>query len=216
MRRARFSLLALSLSLPAVALCAEPGTVHGEIRNTIINALPDATLHLEGTDRRLHLDGARHYSLELPPGRHVLVASGFGYRMMRRFVTVRAGEATQVDFMMTSLVHRPYRGAVRDGVTNAGFEATFQVLKTPVPARQTQDTGLFAGFLPQGEYQVEFSAPGYYSKVVTLRVPNRELIVRMKPHDPEALSTLGPAALAGRSPDQVVRLMTRRARFPSR
>jgi hypothetical protein len=203
MRTGCAALLAFTLATAAVA---DTGTVHGEVRNIANQALPDASLHLEGTDLHFPLKGARDYSLELPPGQHVLVASGFGYRMMRRYVTVEAGQATQVDFMMTSVVHSPYRGAVRDGVSHAGFRATLRVLGTPLPPRQTQETGMFAGFLPRGEYQVEFSAPGYY-------VPNQELIVRLKPQPAAALAELGTEALAGRSPPQVNRLLRRRRRF---
>lgn len=213
MRPARVFFPALAAALLAGAVHAETGTVHGEVRNTVNQALPDARLHLEGTDRYFSLDGARHYSVDLPAGQQVLVAHAFGYRVMRRFVTVTPGESVQIDFVMTSLVHRPYRGAVRDGVTGGGVEATLRVLGTPVPPRQTQKTGMFAGFLPMGEYQVEFSAPGYYDQVVTLQVPNRELIVRLKPQPMAAVAALGAEALAGRTPPEVARLRTRRERF---
>jgi hypothetical protein len=210
MRPGCAALLAFTLTTAAMA---DTGTVHGEVRNIANQALPDASLHLEGTDLHFPLKGARDYSLELPPGQHVLVASGFGYRMMRRYVTIEAGQVTQVDFMMTSVVHSPFRGAVRDGLTHAGFRATFRVLGTPLAPRQTHETGMFAGFLPRGEYQVEFSAPGYYREVTTLVVPNQELIVRLKPQPAAALAELGAEALEGRSPRQVTRLLLRRWRF---
>lgn len=216
MRCDRFTLFAFAFALLATPARAQTGTVHGEVRNTVDQALPDASLHLEGTDRHFPLEGSRDYSIELPAGRHVLVASGFGYRKMRRFVTVQAGQAIEIDFVMTSVVHSPFRGAVRDGVTHGGVEASFLVLDTPIPPVRTSKNGMFAGFLPRGAYLVEFSAPGYYSEVVGLQVPNRELIVRLKPQPAQALAVLGPEALAGRTRRQVDRLLTRRRRFSRR
>lgn len=219
-RRALAPLVALTLT---TAAAAQTGRARGEVYNNLGHTLRDAALQLEGTDLRFPLNGQRAFEVELPPGRHVLVASAFGYRKVRRYLTIEPGGVTELDYVMTSVVHNPYRGAVRDGHSGGRLAATYEVLGTPLDPVPTLPNGMFSGYLPPGTYQVAFSAPGYYTSIETLRVPNQELVVRLKPLDVGAvlgealdatqLVAAGLSELGAAGPRGVQRLARRRRVF---
>lgn len=175
------ALLALCLALGASPAAADHGVVRGEVKNNLGDTLRDAVLWLEGSPDRIPLNGAREYSLELPEGRHVLKATAFGYRIVRRVLEVHHGQVTQVDFVLNSLVHSKYVGSLRDGATGEGFPGQYEVLDTPLDPVRIGPSGNFVGYLPPGEYRLRFSSAGFYDEVVPARVPGPAIRVVLKP-----------------------------------
>ncbi len=116
----------LAIAPPRMA-AAQPATLAGTVATLDGEALPFASVAVEGTTygAAAALDGA--YRLTgVPPGRYVLMAAAVGFRARSHVVDVAAGDTVRVDFALEPAV------VEMDGLTVTGTLVETFVRESPV------------------------------------------------------------------------------------
>ncbi len=171
---------------------ADTAMLTGHIRDAS-NATPlCATVYVNGVDNT----GAARlpYTAEPAFGRyHRLLTTGayavtfacFGYRTVQTNVVIRTTGQTIVNLDLAGTPRRTLAGVVRNAdsqvlVTNA----LVLVTNAPVAAVQTDSNGAFGVTnLPEGQYAVRISAPGYATICVPVSVGGSDTNVLIALHD---------------------------------
>ena len=93
-------MLAAAIMVTATALNAQhsDANIFGDVQSDGEH-IPFATVHIEGTNIGTATDITGHYMLiDLPPGKHVLVAAYIGYSTVRKEITIEAEQVLEVNF----------------------------------------------------------------------------------------------------------------------
>ncbi len=93
-------MLAAAIMVTATALNAQhsDANIFGDVQSDGEH-IPFATVHIEGTTIGTATDITGHYMLiDLPPGKHVLVAAYIGYTTVKKEITIEAEQVLEVNF----------------------------------------------------------------------------------------------------------------------
>lgn len=97
------SLFVLCVCSLARSVQAQSGTVRGKVLDLKTQQpLAFATVLAKGTGAGAVTDFSGRYSFQLSPGEHLLVCTYIGYRTMERKISCRAGETTDLDFLLVT------------------------------------------------------------------------------------------------------------------
>ncbi len=105
-RRSPWSAFTASAAIALAALlCAAParaqeGTLQGTVSNQTGAAVVSASVRVVGAESGAIVDANGHYTLRLAPGTYRIAARALGYRRMVKSVTIQAGQAQTLDFIL--------------------------------------------------------------------------------------------------------------------
>ena len=80
----------------ASTVAAQTGTVKGTVKNSNGDALPGASVQVQGSKAGTVADSDGNYSISLAPGKHVIIISFAGYATERTEVNVTEGSSTDL------------------------------------------------------------------------------------------------------------------------
>ena len=84
----------------ASTVAAQTGTVKGTVKNSNGDALPGASVQVQGSKAGTVADSDGNYSISLAPGKHVIIISFAGYATERTEVNVAEGSSTDLSISL--------------------------------------------------------------------------------------------------------------------
>ncbi|MFC0773168.1 TonB-dependent receptor [Terrimonas alba] len=92
--------LLLVFILSGLMASAQTGTVKGSVKNANGEALPGASVQVQGSKAGTVADNEGNYSISLTPGKHVIIISFAGYVTERTEVNVAEGSSTDLSISL--------------------------------------------------------------------------------------------------------------------
>lgn len=129
--------------------------VSGVVLDDVGQPIPGAVVESADGRGSTVADESGAYSMEVPVGRHVLVASEFGFDTVSREVDVPVESPAVADFELQTLERLPVSGQITDGDAHQWpLYAKISVVGMDRPIFTDPHTGQFDDQLPDGEHQV--------------------------------------------------------------
>ncbi len=148
-------------------------TIKGRVTDGAGNGLA-ATLVFNG--KSIQIPASGEYSVRAAKGTHTLEFKLFGYQTRTETVVISGDESVDLSVSLQAVPSAPLSGTVR-GPDGEGVRASIQVLDTPLATQTAGNDGSFSFPVPQGSYQVRFSATGYHPATVSATAGGAPLAV---------------------------------------
>ena len=123
----RFVIFALAQVLTLHAVAQVTGTIRGTVKDANGQALPGASVQVQGSRGGTITDNSGNYSISSPTGKQVLIISFVGYSTQRIDVVVTEGTTIQQDIALTEV------GDLTNVTVIGSRNASRTRVQTPVP-----------------------------------------------------------------------------------
>lgn len=172
---------------------AQTGTINGTVKDAAGQALPGASVQVQGSARGTTSNAEGGFSIALNEGRYTLIATYVGYAPATRVVNVQTNANTSIDFVLTE------SGEVAEVVVTGTRALPRTQLQSTAPI-DLIDIKKIAGDAPQVYVNqiLNYVAPSFNSGTQTVA---------------DGTDHIDPASLRGLGPDQVLVLINGKRRY---
>lgn len=149
----------------------------GEVHGTVLNDLDEpvqASVTVEQTGKTVIADSEGEFFLGLGEGTYTIALEAFGHQSGTATVDIENGQALEETFVLDSDSVGRLSGEVRAQATGDLIEgAKIEVLDTGLSSK-TDDSGKYSLTVPEGEYDIRVTAPGYQPQAFEVAIAQGE------------------------------------------